>query len=552
MDAEEKNIVGQLSTLFRNLKWVMAALGIVTFVLNRRPLSYVILGIACVLFIHFLWQAIPLKIWKILSMILVTILVVFWIGINVRKDIRNAQGILFAPAKASELLVMVAQFEKKGGTGIDPTRRIVERLQSEIEKTNIQDIRIETVPTMDNKEKARKIGDIHNSVVVIWGWYDDAGFNPYFTVIKEREGPLPKTEMKEIPTELKEFNLYIREGLPAYMSYFMTSTIGYLYLWNREYDKALSAITTAVKIFDRIPHIEGIQAPGGLDSLYFYRGYIQQLAKSDLDQAVGDYSKAIELDSSKASYYYNRGIAYKDKGDLDQAVADYIKAIELDPSKTNAYIYRGNVYFGKGDLDQAIADFSKAIELDPLETIAYYNRGNAYKDKGDLDQALVDYGKAIELDPSKASCYYNRGNLYFGKGDLDQAIADYIKAIELDPSKASYYYNRGIAYKDLGDLDKAIADYSKAIELDPSKTNAYNNRGIAYKDKGDLDQAITDISKAIEFDPSKASYYYNRGFVYRLKDFKAKAINDFQMYLRLFPNPPNRTQVEQWILELKK
>jgi len=271
MCAEEKKIVSQLSTLFKNLKWVMVAFGIITFALGRRPLSYVFLGIACVLFCQFLWRMDWSKIWRILSMLLVTMLVAGWIGMNVREDIRKAQGLLFSPAKSDELLIIVAQFE---GSGLNPTIRIVNRLQEELEKADIKNTRIKTVPEtgpkISNKEAARKIGKIHNAVFVIWGWYDDAGFSPNFTIIKESKRPLTVAELKEIPSELKEFNLYIREGLPAYMSYFATSKIGQLYYWNSEYDKAFSAFNAAVEILERSPRIEGIQVPGGLNSLYFF------------------------------------------------------------------------------------------------------------------------------------------------------------------------------------------------------------------------------------------------------------------------------------------
>jgi tetratricopeptide (TPR) repeat protein len=34
--------------------------------------------------------------------------------------------------------------------------------------------------------------------------------------------------------------------------------------------------------------------------------------------------------------YYNRGFAYNDSGELDRAIADFTKAIELDPKFASA------------------------------------------------------------------------------------------------------------------------------------------------------------------------------------------------------------------------
>jgi Flp pilus assembly protein TadD len=57
-----------------------------------------------------------------------------------------------------------------------------------------------------------------------------------------------------------------------------------------------------------------------------------------------------------ASGYLDRGRARADKGDMDGAIVDYTKAIELDPRSDVAYNNRGLARYHKGDLDEAIAD----------------------------------------------------------------------------------------------------------------------------------------------------------------------------------------------------
>ena len=147
--------------------------------------------------------------------------------------------------------------------------------------------------------------------------------------------------------------------------------------------------------------------------------------------------------------YYNRGAAKIEKGDLDGAIADYNRAIELNPKDARAYYNRGIAKRAKRDLDGAIADFSRAIELDPKYAIAYNNRGIAKEARGDLDGAIADFNRAIELDPKLAVAYNNRGFDKEARGDLDGAIADYNRAIELDPKLAIAYNNRGNAEKKL-------------------------------------------------------------------------------------------------------
>jgi tetratricopeptide (TPR) repeat protein len=105
----------------------------------------------------------------------------------------------------------------------------------------------------------------------------------------------------------------------------------------------------------------------------------------------------------KYAVAYNQlGLAYAAKGQLDLAIQDYNKAIELDPTYTAAYYNRGVVHHTKDQFDLAIQDYCKAIELDPKLASAYFNRGLAYKAKGQPELSEKDFKKAIELDPKLA------------------------------------------------------------------------------------------------------------------------------------------------------
>jgi tetratricopeptide (TPR) repeat protein len=74
-------------------------------------------------------------------------------------------------------------------------------------------------------------------------------------------------------------------------------------------------------------------------------------------------------------------ISYKDKGDIDLAIKDYSKAIELKPDYAVAYNNRGNAYKNKGDIDLAIADYRKALQINPNYKLAQDSLNNALKKK---------------------------------------------------------------------------------------------------------------------------------------------------------------------------
>ncbi len=233
--------------------------------------------------------------------------------------------------------------------------------------------------------------------------------------------------------------------------------------------------------------------------------YLQQKRYDDsIRECTREINGEIRMQNTAISYF-NRGLAYQSKEQYDQAIADYTKAIELDPKYARPYNNRGLAYKNKGQYDQAIADFTKAIELDPKYTYAYYNRGNAYQSKGQYDQAIADFTKAIELDPKFTNAYYNRGFAYKNKGQYDQAIADYSKAIELDPKFTNAYYFRGSAYQNKGQYDQAIADFTKSIELDPKIEYEYIRLLIAtWLAKGNATGALDRLRQHVSANSSDA------------------------------------------------
>jgi tetratricopeptide (TPR) repeat protein len=70
-----------------------------------------------------------------------------------------------------------------------------------------------------------------------------------------------------------------------------------------------------------------------------------------------------QTESRDAEFYNNRGIAYMNKGQHDQAISDYTKALEINPSLAVAYINRGIAYYFKREYEKSWKDVEKAQSL---------------------------------------------------------------------------------------------------------------------------------------------------------------------------------------------
>jgi tetratricopeptide (TPR) repeat protein len=301
-------------------------------------------------------------------------------------------------------------------------------------------------------------------------------------------------------------------------------------------------------------------------------GFVQRASgrgfNGDMNGAIADFGRAIELDPTLTSAYYHRGIARLEKGQFDAAIGDLNRAIELSPNTSDYYNDRGLAKLRKDDNDGAVADFTRAIELDPKNALAYRNRALAKNIKKDADGALADYNRAIELDPKNANAFNNRGNIKKAKGDVDGAIADFTSAIGLNDKLAIAYKNRGDAKQAKGNSAGAKEDLKRAGELDPELTSKesvadsgrnraasaspvasspstggpnpkqaerYYESGLKKQRKGDLDGALADYTRAIKLNPNYTEAYNNRGYLKGAKEDHDGAIADFSRAIELDP-----------------
>lgn len=133
-----------------------------------------------------------------------------------------------------------------------------------------------------------------------------------------------------------------------------------------------------------------------------------------------------------ADEYAQRGIARYQKNDLDGAIADFTKVIEMNgKDQAFCYYFRGIAHYRKGDPNQAIDDLSKAIALKP-DPRFFDDRGNLLAKQGELDRAIVDLNKAIEMAPQYAKAYGDRGLIRLMRGENADAESDLKKCFELD------------------------------------------------------------------------------------------------------------------------
>ncbi|MCB2053901.1 MAG: SH3 domain-containing protein [Geminicoccaceae bacterium] len=124
-----------------------------------------------------------------------------------------------------------------------------------------------------------------------------------------------------------------------------------------------------------------------------------------LEQAVAAYTAAITSGEMQAEAlaitYNNRGVALAELNEIDRAIADYHKALELLPQDATtlknlrvAHVKRGIRRASEGALDAAMADYDAAIDAEPEHPTAYLRRAELHVTLGQAADALADFEAA--------------------------------------------------------------------------------------------------------------------------------------------------------------
>jgi tetratricopeptide (TPR) repeat protein len=163
---------------------------------------------------------------------------------------------------------------------------------------------------------------------------------------------------------------------------------------------------------------------------------INLFEKQNYIDALINFNKAIELDSSNYKAFYMRGSIKKIYEDQHGAMQDFNRAIDLKPDLFEAYFERGNIKFVLQDYYGAISDYSQTINLNEYHVEAYFKRGQAKQQLEAYSDAINDCTKILEINPKNVDAYFLRGILRIEHGQLENGCLDLSKAGELGDVKA--------------------------------------------------------------------------------------------------------------------
>ena len=216
------------------------------------------------------------------------------------------------------------------------------------------------------------------------------------------------------------------------------------------------------------------------------------------NDAIEDFSRAIEKDSNDVEAYNLRGRAYTQQKNYEKAFEDFDKAIDLNPDYAEAFFNRGKLYNQRELYEDAHDDFDEAIRLNPDYAEAFFNRGSVYYQQGLFEDALTDFNQAIHIKPDYAEVFCERGRMKGILAYYEEALIDLSEAVRLKSDEAEYIYLRGLVKHALSQHEPAILDFDEAINLNPTYVNAFYYRAEAKTRLQRFTGAKQDLEVALE------------------------------------------------------
>lgn len=202
--------------------------------------------------------------------------------------------------------------------------------------------------------------------------------------------------------------------------------------------------------------------------------------------------------------------------DLDQALFQYLRAIELDPKRYEALVAVGRIHRERGNSQLAEMAFADVLANDPENLGAIAEMGLLQLAKRNHEAARTLLFKAVALDQRRL------GNEH---SDSPPDVA----ALKVDSKSPLKVYNALGVLADLGnDFQLSEAYYRLAMQIEPRSVLVQNSQGYSYYLSGRWPEAERTYQRGISYDASYKPLWRNYGLLLARMERYEEALSAFE------------------------
>ncbi len=230
--------------------------------------------------------------------------------------------------------------------------------------------------------------------------------------------------------------------------------------------------------------------------------------EGDDDEAIDDFSKALNLHAGHAPTLTARAEANRRAGHKKEARADYeaaSKAMEDDdPNKRDVAARLASLLRDGGDFDDATTVLRDTIRVSGTSAKIYTELGQLYIAQKRLDLAQLVLAKALELDAKDPAIYNALALLALKQGKAQEAFERFDQAASLDASYIDARFNKASVLLDAGDYARAKPELLAIVEKRPDDFAAQVALGVAHRGLKELPEAKKTWEKVIKETPKRS------------------------------------------------
>ena len=131
---------------------------------------------------------------------------------------------------------------------------------------------------------------------------------------------------------------------------------------------------------------------------------IYNIQSGQYSLAIENINKSIDIKNDWEISFFYRAVANQALENYNDAILDYTKALQLNPKMTDAYYNRAQITLIRKDipnpdLNKIIEDLNKALELDPNFIDALFAMAATLKKQEKYTEALSYLDKLLEIEP---------------------------------------------------------------------------------------------------------------------------------------------------------
>jgi len=282
--------------------------------------------------------------------------------------------------------------------------------------------------------------------------------------------------------------------------------LGLVYFQERKFDKAVSALSRAMKLKPSLPNTDILLAMS-LSELGHYSEALPGLEKGfgkSTDSVLRRLS-GLQLQRAYTGLHRDR-----------QAMEVALELNKLYPKDPEVLYETSRIY-----ANFAYLTLVKLKQVAPDSVWRHEAAGEAYESQGDYNLALTEYRQVLKLAPDRPGIHFRLGRALLRRGqkqnvdDTQQALKEFEQELEFDPTNANAAYEVAEIYRKSGQLDKAQTFFDQALKYYPDFEEARLGIAAVLLASGKPGGALPELQRASALNPNNEVTYYRLSQAYK-------------------------------------